>query len=574
MERSNKNGNKQSGMVSQLLLFIVLIMMANAAIFTPNISALRENRRNIDVMNDEKLLRVIASSAARGSTINSNDIPVPLGALNPETGAPMSGYLNSDSVGGRLPTNYLNIAPTEMRTKFRYCPYNIGGSAVGGYVQNANNTTIALTVIYNENNESDETRLRCDQALSGDVGENTTSKYINISATAAVAMIRSSQTERSAELEQNASCPAGEEMIFIPEHIDEDTSTTVPSRFECQRNLIGMAATPGSGDSSNCGAQNAINLRGTETNGVGCADIAVRRAEVNTQTYDNVNNQIVSMYDIDEFFDAVSPINPDGSFRNIPGLAEFDCPQRYDDPHPLFPGPRSKAVVVLRDGSLICVGAWTILNSRSSATYGQPPCPEGKKIVWDATLPNSASFVCEGIAANDPTYGRWNRSCGLDNDHDGDPTNDQVFGYSPNTNRFYCYMGSTVVAQRDHSYTYPIRSTTACVANSVVTYDGTTVDCSQTYPNRLHTTVRALTNYHTNWAMNWDPATKSFVPVNPGTVKYPVDAPNMSVEAPSPGVDGVTPTTINCTVNGKSGTVSPTTGTCVVNVTNTVGSDD
>ncbi|TAH32667.1 MAG: hypothetical protein EYC62_07985 [Alphaproteobacteria bacterium] len=570
--------NRQRGMVSHLLLFIVLIMLANAAIFTPNINALKDNRQSAEKITDDTLLNVLASSIARASSdnIRSTGRVHPIAAVFPDnsdttsdatiTTPLLEGNNPTYAYGGKLPRNLRQMAPLRpdsLRRYMRYCPYypvEAGYSSTNGYIPAPANPPILFTLILNKYPDH---MMTCSAAAAGVTSDN--SKYINVTPAQALKWIRSSQTENTTLSE--SACPAGEEMIFKPQAVDvndEDgdgnTAETLPARFRCERNVLGLAAAPGSNETQNCTVGTALNSRGTNNdgtinNGMSCADIEIREAKVNTETYDNVNRQIVSMYAVDEYYDAVSPVAADGTWPNpaLPNdimtrLANFECPQRYYDNHPYFPGTRSKGVIILRDGSLICAGGWTLLNSRPpNPSNGPTPCPEGKKIVWDATTATSNTFVCEGVNANDTTYGRWEESCSLANG-DG-PLAHQVVGYSPNTNQFYCYLSSNSQQARDRTYTYPERSSANCKTDAAVTLLNNSADCSQTYPELLHTGVHGLANYHANWAYNWDPAAKTIVSVDPGPTTYtPVGLPAGQdvVSAPADG-------TIVCETAQKNG---------------------
>ncbi len=538
--------NRQSGMVSHLLLFIVLIMLANAAIFAPNIAALKDNRQAIEKISDEKLLNLLASSIARASSLRMSGDMMPLDSVTPPASLKHDGGVMemplsamSDEAytrGGRLPSNIRDIAPVRpasLREYMRYCPYYLvedGHNSANGFISTLSQPPIQFTIIINKTNVLAD-MVSCAEAAAGVT--KPWSKYINVTPAQAIAMIRSSQTEIST-FEESA-CPPGEEMVFVA----GETQNT-PSSFECQRNILGLASMPTGGDDENCASGTALNSRGAETNGISCADIEIREARVNTQTYDNVNRQIVSMYMVDEYYDAVSPVDSAGNWPNpiLPAdimtrLANFECPQRYYDDHPYYPGTRSKGVIILRDGTLICAGGWSLLNTRPpGGSDGALPCPAGKKIVWDAVTSDSNSFVCEGVNANDATYGRWIERCSLSGDG---PLTQQVVGYSPNTNRFYCYLSSNANQGNSGSYlyTYPERSPTNCATNGIVTILDNVADCSISYPNRLHTNIRGLANYHDNWAYNWDPTTKTLVVVDPGAYTMgPAAAPSANAAAP------------------------------------------
>ena len=576
--------NRERGMVSHLLLFIVLIMLANAAIFAPNIASLKDTRQIYDEKSDTKILSVLASSLARASVDSNNDgiFEAPRAwkiATRPlprceDSESPEGNPIIDTSTGGELPREYCNILADK---KVRYCPYwygaelNQGGRvSLNAAVGEDDDSKIIFSLIFNRNATSAD--LTCSAARSGGTQY---SEVINITNGMVSAMKRSAMTE-SAQLPSG--CRAGEEMVFVAESTVDGVTT--PASFSCVRNVAAFAAIPGANEPANCPNGSAIGARGADANGLSCANITAINTRLPNQTTECVavpvldangvqmrdagNNLMttdrceqISIFNVMEYFNPRLPVTSNSEVPNIPGLSTFDCVPPYFSP--------SKGryisggvVIVLQDGSLFCA------NSGTMQVYRRPipndpitranGCPisvvarnrldaDGNPVLDNRGFAVRYDEIQRDPITNRPMYNRvlvrpdvsGGRALMCEGYSANDPNYGQfnlctaasadiVFGFSPENQRFQCLERRFASVQYDTSFIYPERSTTPCSSGVLALSGGNNVSCGPTYRAGFNTNLRSTPGYRANWAFNWNPVSKQLTSVDPGAVKYPPNA--------------------------------------------------
>lgn len=572
-----RNSRPQSGMVSQMLLFIILILLANAAVFAPNIATLKESRQAQVTETQAKTLSVLAAQVARGAKdIDANDLyQIPASANTNE------GTIAMNKVGA-LPSNIMQI--TNMQVG--YCPYYIGKAPPAGYMNKS--LIIADTPEQEETGGTDpggstnpggsggpggnvsptyddgtdtgntsknairpgtaiieqtpdaryadtvlfslilKSGVTCEDALAHSYSDE---EVLNIKYGTVKALMRSATTEGTS-LTQTG-CPAGEEMVYTTNAQNQGT-------FECRKNVYGFAFLPQSGVSE-CGSGNAITPKAADGAGMDCAQIqsfqvapvaqTVDTTRVNATTHDPTQ---ITLFKPDKYFINARPLGQGQSDpATMVGLSKFDCPARYEETGASPSGTKSKFVVVLDDYTVLCVKAWDLLLTRNGSNSASGPafCPSGKKIIWRPNDNGGRTFQCEGYAANDPQYGSYTV---CPNDGNG-----QLFGYSPETNQIYCYTANNPAPQYDSTYTYVQRGTANCTSGGVLTLktesaagggdddiifggggspatSGPQVaSCDNAIQAKFNADIRLIGNYHNNWALNWNPTTRYLSGISP-----------------------------------------------------------
>ena len=603
-------------MISQILLFVALIFMANVALFAPNIQSLKEaqavNTDTNKLNNNQLLLSSIAKDTYFKKWDRRIDIRPP--AAFKRNGSVYSAYsadtdraelegiffaADSANIPRYLPDKYHGLATGAEN--FRYCPYAIGDAPANlsthqlGYIYRSPPPTfsppgsmpdnfyddIVLFVVVMNNDIA-----TCNDALKPE-NKRDPKKVLFFTVGDARSVLRSRQVETAGF--NSSTCPAGQDMVWVPEHQSEnDENTTIPARFQCRRNVLGIAAIDENRNNSNCTGPRAILPVGRDDNGFSCAPLAVQNIQMVAQTQDNTvgptvgDSATVTLYDPVDYFKPIGPVSaPDkipvavipniandpnaGRYEVLPGLDGFDCPALYNEvyPEPAFPGPRSKFVAVLPNGQLQCIKSWSML---------LPPrniCPDGKRILW---LPRYGQddyligpintlrgmrFMCEGYAANDPTYGSFSISQVCRDDIAGPVS----FVYSPQTNKVACYLTPTRTIPPDTLVTYPT-APNPCNNNGVADLAaGDIVDCSTDFKSIFDNVVRSSTGYQDNWALNIN-SSNNFYGVNPGTVKFVIVGEAVGMNANSANmVPDETTTGSTCVLPPKTpGGASPGTG--------------
>lgn len=506
-----RNHSRQRGMVSQMLLFIVLILLANAAIFAPNIATLKEARRTQSSELHSRGLSVIASAIAKSTTTVNNILQPP--PARTSAGTAYTTVIPMDSYGlmpenFRLMANGLNIG---------YCPhdYTSANPAVGYMASNEPVSGVAppgedpdtpyLNVTLFTLIMQGDTPLTCEQAINGSYSEQ---QVLNVKYSLVKAITRSAGVERANMAQIQNGCPAGQEAVY---------SAAADGGFSCQQTVQPFAAVPPP-DQPVCPSGSALTPR-SDGVGLSCASITGRAIDIVLQTVDTTRFEVggapprITLVKPHLYFDARNPVTGMHDVPAIPNLENFNCPARYSHTsQTAYPGIRSQFVAVLNDNSLICIKSWTMLLTRQGTGLPSGPefCPPGKKILWMPNTNNGRSFICEGSSASDPNWGLYT-VCSQDGTED-------TWGYSPETNQVYCYWNPNPAPQFDTTYTYPEKGATPCVTNGLVTVNNRVASCSETFGQAFTTTFTTGRLFHVNWAFNWDPA-RGFFQVSPTSIR-------------------------------------------------------